>query len=84
MIRFPRHGLESAAVLTLKRGTINGQKSPFRRVRAREMCNWIDCDVVFVDDTLEGSESSRSSTESSELTHGIRGQICSKCKLVKV
>jgi hypothetical protein len=47
MIRFPRRGLEGAAVLPLKRGRARGS---FRRVRAREMCNWIDCDVAFLED----------------------------------
>ncbi|KZV64771.1 hypothetical protein PENSPDRAFT_656302 [Peniophora sp. CONT] len=79
MIRFPRRGLEGAAVLPLKRG----RAGPFRRVRAREMCNWIDCNVSFIDDVPEGSESSRSSADSADVSQGVRGQVCSKCKLVK-
>ncbi|KAI0033129.1 hypothetical protein K488DRAFT_85211 [Vararia minispora EC-137] len=80
MIRFPRRGLEGAAVLPLKRGVVHGRKSPFKRVRAKEMCNWIDCDIIFMDDAPEGSDRS---TESGDSAQGIRGQVCSKCKLVK-
>lgn len=80
MIRFPRRGLEGAAVLPLKRG----RPGPFKRIRAREMCNWIDCSVSFIDDVPEGSESSRSSADSADAPQGVRGQVCSKCKLVKV
>lgn len=80
MIRFPRRGLEGAAVLPLKRG----RSGPFKRVRSKEMCNWIDCGVSFIDDVPEGSESSRSSVDSVDAPQGVRGQVCSKCKLVKV
>ena len=80
MIRFPRRGLEGAAVLPLKRG----RSGPFKRIRAREMCNWIDCNVSFIDDIPEGSESSRSSADMADVPQGVRGQVCSKCKLVKV
>jgi hypothetical protein len=92
MIRFPRHGLDGAAVLPLKRGRRHG---PFRCVRAREMCNWIDCDVAFTDDAPggaspgvgEGSESSSTSASGKGSVDAarpvVRGQICSKCKLVK-
>jgi hypothetical protein len=52
MIRFPRHGLDSAAVLPLKRG--HRHRSAFRRMRAREMCNWTDCDVVFSENAPPG------------------------------
>ena len=41
MIRFPRDGLDGAVVLPLK------PKRRSRRVRPREMCNWVDCDVAF-------------------------------------
>jgi MYND finger len=81
MIRFPRRGLEGAAVLAIKRGGRYG-----RRVKAREMCNWIDCDVCFngeQEHTTDGSEGSQSSGESGEMMLRVSGQTCSKCKLVK-
>ncbi len=59
---FPRFGLDGAAVIPLKRGR---KCETFRRVWAREMCNWIDCDVAFSESaaTGEGSEcSSKSGT----------------------
>ncbi|KAH9999656.1 hypothetical protein BJV74DRAFT_767142 [Russula compacta] len=84
MIRFPRHGLDGAAVLPLKRGRRPGS---FRRVRAREMCNWIDCEVAFTENAAvgEGSECSSASGKGSVDTArpAVRGQVCSKCKLVK-
>ncbi|KAI0040268.1 hypothetical protein FA95DRAFT_1683879 [Auriscalpium vulgare] len=80
MVRFPRRGLESAAVLPLKRGA--RRRAVFRRVRAREMCNWIDCDIAFTDEAGDGSESSRSSSDSA-IRPVVRGQVCSKCKIVK-
>jgi len=71
-------------VLPLKRGRKPGA---FRRVRAREMCNWIDCDVAFVENTPvgEGSECSSASGKGSTdpARPAVRGQVCSKCKLVK-
>jgi hypothetical protein len=88
MIRFPRNGLDGAVVLPLKRA-----RGSFRRVRTREMCNWVDCDVAFLEEgTLpnggEGSSESASSvsgksagTDTARPT--VRGQVCSKCKLVK-
>jgi len=81
MIRFPRRGLEGAAVLPLKRG----RSHHFRRVRARDMCNWIDCDVCFTEEGIaEGSESSHTSGDTEGGTiQPLRGQMCSKCKLVK-
>ena len=85
MIRFPRHGLDGAAVLPLKRGRRRGT---FRRVRAREMCNWIDCDVAFAESAPvgEGSECSSSTSGKGSMDTArpaVRGQVCSKCKLVK-
>jgi hypothetical protein len=85
MIRFPRHGLDGAAVLPLKRGRRRGT---FRRVRAREMCNWIDCDVAFSENAPvgEGSECSSSTSGKGSMDTArpaVRGQVCSKCKLVK-
>ncbi|KAI0263967.1 hypothetical protein BC834DRAFT_884771 [Gloeopeniophorella convolvens] len=92
MIRFPRRGLDGAAVLPLRRGRARGC---FRRVRAREMCNWIDCDVAFTDDAPPAESSDSSSADSAggkdastdaagaQPRPGMRGQVCSKCKLVK-
>ncbi|KAA1469601.1 hypothetical protein DENSPDRAFT_835238 [Dentipellis sp. KUC8613] len=101
MIRFPRKGVEGAAVLPIKRGS-RSRGYRFARVRGKEMCNWIDCDVAFGSDDgqsgTEGSESSRSAEgeEPEERSvgrgscgsaggggSGVRGQVCSKCKLVK-
>ena len=79
MIRFPRRGLDGAAVLSIKRGGRN-------KVKTREMCNWIDCDACFNEDTLTtgSSEGSQSSVDSGNvMTVGTRGLTCSKCKLVK-
>jgi hypothetical protein len=82
MIRFPRRGLDGAALLSVKRGGRNG-----KRVRTREMCNWIDCDVSFNEDNghmAESCEGSQSSVDSREMVSiGPRGLTCSKCKLVK-
>jgi hypothetical protein len=73
MIRFPRRGLEFADVVALK-----------RRIRARQMCNWIDCDVCFDEDATSDSASSEGSQTSSEgQDPPPRGLVCSKCKLVK-
>ncbi|KAJ3513743.1 hypothetical protein NLJ89_g2776 [Agrocybe chaxingu] len=41
IIRFPRRGIESAAILQIK------TKDRRKRIRAKDMCNWIDCDVAF-------------------------------------
>jgi hypothetical protein len=82
MIRFPRRGLEGAVVLSIKRGGRNGKK-----IKAKEMCNWIDCDVCFNETTVltnESSEGSQSSMDSGKAAPvGVRGLTCSKCKLVK-
>lgn len=78
MVRFPRRGLEGAAVLPLKRG----RAYAFRKVRAREMCNWIDCDIAFDEEgAADGSESSKTSGETEVAP--VRGQVCSKCKIAK-
>lgn len=56
MIRFPRRGVESASVLNVKIAADKdkdkvkkkgGLRHARRRVKRREMCNWIDCDVSF-------------------------------------
>jgi hypothetical protein len=82
MIRFPRRGVEGAAVLSIKRGGKWG-----RRVKGREMCNWIDCDTCFSDEPPQppdgSSEGSHGSAESHPELPKVHGQTCSKCKLVK-
>lgn len=87
MIRFPRRGIEGASVLSIKKGGKLG-----KRVKEREMCNWIDCDVCFSEevptvDSSEGSLSEDSIDGKSSLDgNGLAcpyGQLCSKCKLVK-
>jgi hypothetical protein len=80
MIRFPRRGVEGAAVLSIKRGGRNG-----RKVRSREMCNWIDCNVCFHEETAqyaESNEGSQSSADSGDAPTN-NGLVCSKCRLVK-
>lgn len=82
MIRFPRRGQETASVLDIKR------KGRFKRVKSKQMCNWIDCDVCFsqeaVANTSGSSEGSEISVDSQASVEGrIVGQTCSKCKLVK-
>jgi hypothetical protein len=62
MIRFPRRGLEGASVLEIYGGNnkssktgkiegVEGEKEKVRRrrkkVKERDMCNWIECDVCF-------------------------------------
>lgn len=96
MIRFPRRGLETAPVLQIrvpkkrKDGTKVSKK--LERVRQREMCNWIDCDVYFGERILahervhSSGDSCSGSSESSEDGVEVKvnhGQLCSKCKLVK-
>ena len=81
MIRFPRRGLAGAALLAIKRGGKHG-----KRVKPREMCNWIDCDVCFSDEvplaeSNEGSQSSASGEGTLVVING--GLTCGKCKLVK-
>jgi hypothetical protein len=80
MIRFPRRGLETASVLDIKRGGKFG-----RRIRSKQMCNWIECDVCFSDEPASpGSGSSSTSSEGSvQENPRPTGQLCSKCRLVK-
>ena len=88
MIRFPRWGPDGATILDLKRGGRNGA----RKIKLRDMCNWIDCDVHFDDDgetRLQGigEGSSDGSVEDggggeAELKKNS-GLVCSKCRLVK-
>lgn len=81
MIRFPRQGLEGATVLALKRGRKHGG----RRVKPRQMCNWIDCGVCFDDEVAqhESEVGSQSSGESGDGVSKVAGGVCSRCKLVR-
>lgn len=57
MIRFPRRGVESASILNVKIAEKDKERVKKKggrwharrrnRVKRREMCNWIDCDVSF-------------------------------------
>ncbi|KAF9493623.1 hypothetical protein BDN71DRAFT_1450113 [Pleurotus eryngii] len=91
MIRFPRRGVDSASVLHIKRGGKYG-----KRIKVRELCNWIDCDVCFSEESasssISGTEGSVSSSEDrTSISGGHEGEgdgrflgfVCSKCKLVK-
>ena len=84
MIRFPRRGLETASLLQIK------TKERRKRIKSKDMCNWIDCDVCFGDAPsrrLSASGSSEGSEASVDLALSdnikVNGQLCSKCKLVK-
>ncbi|KAI3618306.1 mynd finger domain-like protein [Moniliophthora roreri] len=68
MIRFPRRGLETAAVLDIKRGGKFGKK-----VKERIMCNWIDCDVCFVEEPAQGFRRSNRDSVEETSTDGGRG-----------
>ena len=108
MIRFPRRGVESASVLNVKIADKDKDKvkkkggrwhARRRKVKRREMCNWIDCDVSFGQerDAQSGSsdgsvdhdhdhcevESSEGSSEGGGGGGKVMGALCSKCKLVK-
>lgn len=82
MIRFPRRGPEGAQVLDIKRGGRYG-----KRVKRRQMCNWIDCEVCFNDEGVAvGSDSGSTEGSESSVDSGrtkIVSQTCSKCRLVK-
>ncbi|EGO24130.1 hypothetical protein SERLADRAFT_362182 [Serpula lacrymans var. lacrymans S7.9] len=81
MIRFPRRGIEGAVVLSIKRGGRCG-----RKIKPKEMCNWIDCNISFNEEspnTTENGEGSQSSADSGEASTGVGGLVCSKCRLVK-
>ncbi|KAF8628647.1 hypothetical protein AX15_003779 [Amanita polypyramis BW_CC] len=75
LIRFPRCGVESATVLNVR------TKHKRKRFVPKQMCNWINCDVVF----SEKSSSSSSVGERNLANDNKRivGQLCSKCRLVK-
>lgn len=97
LIRFPKHGPATAAVLCTSTKKTKTKKMRYRygrRARRKEMCNWIDCDVCFSDDPPPtGEGSSEGSSEGSEAGAeygggaGARtsyaGLVCSRCKLVK-
>ncbi|KAG7088067.1 hypothetical protein E1B28_012098 [Marasmius oreades] len=88
MIRFPRRGLETAAVLDIKRVGKFGKK-----VKERLMCNWIECDVCFSEEPAPGfpkvhdrdgsTEGSEESINSKRKVGTVPGQLCSKCRLVR-
>ena len=83
MIRFPRRGPEAASILQIK------TKGRHKRFKARDMCNWIDCDVSFGEVPVQhisadgSSDDSEISVESTPEVKLVAGQLCSKCKLVK-
>ena len=83
MIRFPRRGPEAATILQIK------TKGRHKRFKARDMCNWIDCDVEFGEVSVQhssadgSSDGSDISVESAPEVRLVNGQLCSKCKLVK-
>ena len=92
LVRFPKKGLETAAVLCDKRKV---RYRYGRRARPRELCNWIECDVCF-DEAAPGAQMHEggSGSEGSSSEGGSEGSvcyaearfaglICSRCKLVK-
>ncbi|KAH9850110.1 hypothetical protein C2E23DRAFT_735639 [Lenzites betulinus] len=97
LVRFPKHGAKAAAVLCApsKKGKRKVRYRYGRRVRPKEMCNWIDCDVCFSDDPAPscpaGEGCSEGSSEGSETGPedgpggrvSYAGLVCSRCKLVK-
>lgn len=82
LIRFPKRGAEVAAILSRKRRT---RYQYGRRVKPKEMCNWIDCSVCFDEDAAQRSDSSEISSEGSvdDMAPKFAGLVCSRCKLVK-
>ena len=98
LIRFPKHGPEQAAVLSIP-STKHKRKVRYqygRRARPKEMCNWVDCDVCFDSGSsihvCAGEGSSDGSVAGSEGGEGAMeeyhapkptGLVCSRCKLVK-
>lgn len=93
LVRFPKQGLENAAVLSpMSKSARRKIRYRYgRKARPKEMCNWIECDACFADDTppagcvSEGSsEGSIEGSEGSEKgERGFTGLACSRCKLVK-
>ncbi|TFK17072.1 hypothetical protein FA15DRAFT_676323 [Coprinopsis marcescibilis] len=74
MIRFPRRGLETAPVLQIKLGAKEGRRKRIK-VRPKEMCNWIDCDICFGEEVPRSSSSSSADSSSSRSSSG--GSSCS-------
>ncbi|EAU86169.2 hypothetical protein CC1G_03380 [Coprinopsis cinerea okayama7 len=68
MIRFPRRGLSTAPVLQIKLQTKNGKRRGIK-VKSKEMCNWIDCDVCFGETVISSSSSGSDSNSSSGGSH---------------
>ncbi|TDL22165.1 hypothetical protein BD410DRAFT_788874 [Rickenella mellea] len=68
MVRFPRRGVEHATILSLKKGD--------QEVKAKNMCNWVDCKVCFSSADEEGSDDNGDSFKK------VTPMKCSKCKLV--
>ena len=88
MIRFPRWGQDGATILDLKRGGRNSA----RKIKLRDMCNWIDCDVCFDDDSESRLQSIGEGCSDGSIEDGgsveveskkNSGLVCSKCRLVK-
>ncbi|KAH9936348.1 uncharacterized protein B0H18DRAFT_973495 [Fomitopsis serialis] len=74
LIRFPKQGLETAAVLCDKRKV---RYRYGRRAKPKELCNWIDWGS-------EGSVAGSSEgSDGSVYEARFAGLICSRCKLVK-
>ena len=99
LIRFPKQGSELAAVLSLSSHT-HKKKVRYqygRRARAKEMCNWVDCEVCFEgatsvhaggtsegssDGSVAGSEGGEGASDEYHVPKPT-GLVCSRCKLVK-
>jgi hypothetical protein len=83
MIRFPSGGPEAASILQIK------TKGRHKRFKARDMCNWIDCDISFGGIPVQhistggSSDGSDVSVEPTQQVKVVDGHLCSKCKLVK-
>ncbi|TBU27202.1 hypothetical protein BD311DRAFT_789315 [Dichomitus squalens] len=100
LVRFPKQGPEHAAVLapaSASRGRRKKIRYRYgRRARAKEMCNWIECETCFADDAASAASASDGSTEGEGSVAGSEaseergereragaGLVCSRCKLVK-
>ncbi|KAM6494447.1 hypothetical protein JOM56_010808 [Amanita muscaria] len=74
LIRFPRCGVESATILQIR------TKRKRRRFKPKQMCNWINCDVVFSEEPASDSSKHK---EGCAKGKRVFGPQCSKCRLVK-
>ena len=96
MIRFPRGGVETASVLDVTKRRRDTRPGYRKRVRGVEMCNWIECPVVFTPaptvtkaSSDGGSEEAKSEVSVSSSPQPkaevvrVSGKICSRCRLVK-